>query len=133
MRALLIPIAALTAACSTYPDAPPNAATDSELATELAGRAAEVPRSCVSQRDLRSNRTVDNGAAILFSGPGDRIYVNRPPAGCPFLDSGRTLVAKSTTGQLCRGDIVDVVDLTSGMHYGSCGLGEFVPYRKAVQ
>lgn len=133
MRAILIPAAALTAACSTYAAAPPQDAAGSELAAELSGRAAEETRSCVSQRDLQGNRTVDDGAAIIFSGPGDRIYVNRPPAGCPSLGSGRSLVIKSTMDRLCRGDIVDVVDLSSRIHYGSCSLGDFVPYRKAVQ
>jgi hypothetical protein len=35
---------------------------------------------------------------------------------------------RSQSGQLCRGDIAFVVDLTSGTQYGGCGLGDFTPY-----
>lgn len=130
MRAILISALAFGAAsCATYEREP--GPVGPELAAETASRLAGQPQSCVPQRDLEGNRTVDDGDAIIFSGGGNLIYVNRPPGGCPTLRFGRTLVTRSTTGQLCRGDIVDVVDLTSGMHYGSCGLGDFVPYRRA--
>ncbi|HEY6917218.1 MAG TPA: hypothetical protein VI381_06205 [Allosphingosinicella sp.] len=91
---------------------------------------AGPPESCVSLRNLQGNRTVDDGDAIIFSTTGDTIYVNRPAGGCPSLRFGRTLVTKTTTGSLCRGDIARVVDLQSNMEQGSCGLGDFVPYRK---
>ena len=48
----------------------------------------------------------------------------------PELNPFRALRTKTTTGQLCRGDIVSVFDATSGIEYGSCGLGDFVEYRK---
>jgi hypothetical protein len=68
---------------------------------------------------------------ILFEGStGRTVYVNRPPGGCPELNPFRALRIKTTTGQLCRGDIVSVFDATSGIEYGSCGLGDFVEYRK---
>ena len=34
------------------------------------------------------------------------------------------------TGQLNHRNIVTVFDPTSGIEYGSCGLGDFVPYRR---
>ncbi|WP_114952930.1 hypothetical protein [Sphingosinicella terrae] len=106
--------------------APPSQA----LTAELSGRTAGQPLPCVSQRDLRGNRSVGN-EAILFEGPGDVVYVNRPPGGCATLNSGRTLVTRTTSGRLCRGDIVTIVDPVSGVDFGSCGLGDFVPYRRA--
>lgn len=133
MRALLLPaLAALSTSCATY-DAYADTAIGPELAAELSGRVAGEPRTCVSLRDLEGNRSVDDGAAIIFDGRGDVIYVNRPPAGCPSLRFGRTLVTTTTTGQLCRGEIANVVDLTSNMNFGSCGLGDFVPYRRVGQ
>ena len=101
-----------------------------ELADALRGRTAGAPVSCVNQRDLQGNRSVGEGA-IIFDGRGDLIYVNRPPAGCPDLDFGRALVTRTTSAQLCRGDIVTVIDPVSGAGYGGCGLGDFVPYRRA--
>jgi hypothetical protein len=97
----------------------------------LEGRMALEPVSCVTQRLLRGNQTIDEGGAILFGGPTDTtVYVNRPPAGCPSLDNGRILVTRTTSSQLCRGDIAVVRDPSGGPEVGSCGLGDFTPYRR---
>lgn len=123
----------LVAACAStsYSAADKERAPGPELAEAIAGRIAEKPQSCVLLRDLEGNRSVDNGDAIVFgSKRDDLIYVNRPAGGCPSLQFGRSLVTKTTTGSLCRGDIADVVDLQAGFQQGSCGLGDFVPYRK---
>jgi hypothetical protein len=37
---------------------------------------------------------------------------------------------RSTSTQLCRGDIATVMELTSRTTYGGCGLGDFQPYRR---
>jgi len=130
MRAVLIPaLAVLAASCATSET--DTAEIGPELRAEIAGRVAGPPRACVPQRDLASNRTVDNGDAIIFGARGgDLIYVNRPKGGCPSLRFGRTLVTRTTSGSLCSGEIVSVVDLQSDFQQGSCGLGEFVPYRR---
>lgn len=84
--------------------------------------------SCVNQRDLGGNKSI--GDAILFSGARGRAYVNRPAGGCPSMNFGGTLVTRTSSSQLCRGDIARVVDPVSGFSYGGCGLGEFVPYKR---
>jgi hypothetical protein len=105
--------------------------TNMRLADELRGRTAEPAVSCVNQRDLRGNRSVGEGA-ILFDGPTSRVvYVNRPPSGCPELSSGRALITRTPSTRLCEGDIVTVFDPVSRSEYGSCGLGQFTPYRRA--
>jgi hypothetical protein len=38
---------------------------------------------------------------------------------------------KRTSSQLCKQDIVNTADQTTGMYTGSVFLGDFVPYRKA--
>lgn len=104
--------------------------TDAVLAEELRDYAVAGPAvSCVSQRALRGNRSAGEGA-IVFGGNGDLVYVNRPPAGCPDMNRGRTLVTQTTSTRLCAGDIVSVVDPVSGFGFGACGLGEFTPYRR---
>jgi hypothetical protein len=90
---------------------------------------AGAPVSCVNMRDLRGNRSAGEGA-IIFDGPGQRIWVNRPPAGCPDLSFGRALQTRTTSTQLCRGDIAHVFDPVSGISYGGCGLGDFTPYER---
>ncbi|MGD1148146.1 MAG: hypothetical protein ABR961_09375 [Thermoanaerobaculaceae bacterium] len=104
---------------------------EATLAAALSGRIAGPPQDCVSQGDLGGNKSFGRGV-ILFSGRvNDVVYVNRPPAGCPDLDFGRALKTRTTTTQLCRGDIVTVFDPSSGTEYGGCSLGEFTPYRRA--
>ena len=131
---LALSLAALAAASCAPAD--PVASTERaerdamELAEALRGRTAGAPVSCVDQRTLSGNRSAGEGA-IIFDGPGDLIYVNRPPAGCPDLSFDRALVTRTISGRLCRGDIVTVVDPLNGTQYGGCGLGDFVPYRRA--
>ena len=128
--ALLTWVAALTACTSERP-AEMTASDDTKLSAALTGyEQAGPPVSCVEQRDLRGNRSVGEGA-IIFDGPTSAtLWVNRPAGGCPSLDFGRALVTHTTTGQLCRGDIATVADLTAHVTYGGCGLGDFTPYRR---
>ena len=126
---LLIPALALTAACMADTGMDTAAAADAE-AEALAGRTAGEPMSCVSLRDLGNNRSLGENA-ILFDGPGDLVYLNRPSGGCRSLDFGRALTTRTTSGQLCRGDIAHVFDPATGIEYGGCALGDFVPYRRA--
>ena len=134
MKRLILPLGlALVAGCA------PNDRADTRMAdADRASLAAALegfeqsgpPVSCVNQRDLQGNRSAGEGA-IIFRGPTSRtLWVNRPAGGCPSLDLGRTLVTRTSSTQLCRGDIARVVDLTSGTEYGGCGLGDFTPYRR---
>ena len=103
--------------------------TDAKLDKALSGYEQSGPaQSCVNHRDLGGNKSV--GDAILFHGTTGRIYVNRPPGGCPNMNFGRSLETRTSSSQLCRGDIATVVDPVSGFSYGGCGLGEFVPYKR---
>ncbi|MDB5693720.1 MAG: hypothetical protein JWO81_2783 [Alphaproteobacteria bacterium] len=121
----------LLGACTA--DRPPEAAANDEakLAATLADyQQSGPPVSCVNERDLHGNRSVGE-AAIIFEGTTSAtLWVNRPPAGCPSLDSGRALVTRTTSTQLCRGDIATVFDPVARISYGGCGLGDFTPYRR---
>ena len=127
----ILGISLLSAAASCAPVAPVelSSSQQSELGQALAGRVAGPAVNCVSQRDLRGSRSFGEGA-ILFQGTRGTVYVNRPPAGCPSLNFGRTLTTQTSGTQLCRGDIATVIDTSSGMTFGGCGLGDFVPYRR---
>jgi hypothetical protein len=123
------------AACSMNGPTDPRAAQTSaeQLSRALAGyEPAGPPVSCMQLRDLRGNRSA--GDAIIFDAQtSGKIYVNRPPGGCPSLDFGRALVTRTSTSQLCRGDIADVVDPVSHTNFGGCGLGDFEPYRRVAR
>ncbi len=126
-----LPLLAVAAACAPVEPAQLSAGGQSELATALRGLTQGQPVACVSQRNLRSNRSIGEGV-ILFESVGNTVYVNRPPAACPLLRDGLTLVTNTPAGRLCRGDIVSVVDLTTNVERGTCALGDFTPYRRAL-
>ena len=129
MRKMMLTGLALTmGACSTGSDYEIRADRPSRLDRMLEGREAGPPVRCVNQRDLRGTRSADG--AIVFDGPRNTLYVNRPAGGCPNLDFGRVLVTRSTTGRLCSGDIARVIDPVSRSWHGSCGLAEFTPWRR---
>jgi hypothetical protein len=123
MRAIALLGVGLGVMAGSYALSAPPAETLDRI---LAGRTAGPPVSCVSLRNLGGNRSVEG--AIVFGGDTHRIYVNQPPQPCPSLANGRSLIVHTPTGQLCRGDIARVADLTSGSEIGACGLGDFTPY-----
>lgn len=94
----------------------------------LAGKVAGEPVRCLPL--YRSNDMVAIDETTILFRDGRTIYVNHPLGSCGGL--GRfnyTLVTRTFGSNLCRGDIARVVDLTTGVHRGSCALGDFVPYR----
>jgi len=131
-RALLIVGASLLAAgCMDQGPREPSAGEQSQLDAALAGyEQSGPPVSCVSMRDLHGNRSVGEHAVIFDGTTRATLYVNRPPAGCPEIGTGRALITKTPTDRLCRGDIADVFDTASRTSYGSCALGDFTPYRR---
>ncbi|HKT15152.1 MAG TPA: hypothetical protein VJR87_07070 [Allosphingosinicella sp.] len=126
--ASLVSIAASGCAPTANPEA--AAAADAKLEAVLAGRTAEAPIACVSQRLLRGNKSYGSDTIVFEGHTRNLVYVNRPPGGCPELNGFRALRTRTTTDQLCRGDIVTVFDPTSGVEHGSCGLGDFIAYRR---
>jgi hypothetical protein len=64
---------------------------------------------------------------------GRTVYRNDFQGGtCSQLGSGNyALLTRRYGGSgLCRGDIAEVKDLTSGFTVGSCAMGDFIPYTK---
>ena len=113
--------------------APPLLARDkdpeAELAKMLAGRTPDKPTDCIPLYRTMSSTTIDRTALVYEQ--GRTLYVNRFEGQCTLLDWTHIPVTKTPTGQLCRGDIVRMVDRTSGFMTGSCAFGPFQPYTKA--
>jgi hypothetical protein len=127
MKALLTLPMVLVLGCAAAAPAGMSDAAKSRLDRALAGRTAGQPQSCVQQRELRSSHV--EGDTILYEGRGSVLYLNRTSGGCNSR-AGRTLVTQNPIGNLCRGDIVRTVEPVSGTDWGSCTLGDFVPYRR---
>ena len=130
MRVLLLtPLLLVAATASARPEPAPAPA---ETLREAIGDRAEIgTRACVMSRELRGNRGIGEDL-ILFRGRTNRtLFVNRTRYPCPELTRLRTLQVSIAGTRLCSGDIVQIVDLQSGINYGGCALGEFTEYRRA--
>ena len=119
---------ALAAGCAMQEGVERAGPDESAIAEAVQGRVAGPAVACVSQRGLRNTRTI--AGALLFEGPGDVIYVNRGAGGCQALAHGRAIRTRNPIGNLCSGDIVTAFEPVSGIEFGGCSLGEFVPYRR---
>ena len=123
-------LALAAAACSAEPPAGPSEEARTRLSEMIGDRVPGPPQSCVQLRDLAGNESAGEGAIVFRTNSANLIYVNRPPAGCPEINSGRALKLRTPMTRACRGDIVEVFDTVSGTTYGGCGLGDFTPYRR---
>ncbi|WP_425409095.1 hypothetical protein [Hyphococcus sp.] len=79
--------------------------------------------SCLSLRRVDDTDAVDDFTLLVEARGGD-LYLNELNGRCIGLEREQRYVRKSTQAQMCRGDIIQVVD-NSGISFGSCGLGEF--------
>ena len=99
-----------------------------ELARSLSGKVAGRPQACLGRFATRDMHVIDDYTILYRSGA--TTYRNDPPGGCPGLDRpGNAMVSRSSSSELCRGEIIQIIDTSSGIFNGSCTLGDFVPYR----
>lgn len=105
------------------------AAEQARLDKALAGLVPGRPQSCLYQ-DRTGYETLRFGDTILYRKSRNEIYRTDTGGGCFGLSRGDAIVTKTFTGQLCRGDIVRTVDLTSHTPSGSCSFGDFIPYKR---
>lgn len=124
--ALALAATALVAG-GTVVEAKPKLTPEQRLEKLLEGREAGKPTSCISLVDSRDLEILD-GVALVYRS-GSTLYVNRPK-NPEDLDSDDILVTRPSGSQLCRLDMVHMVDRTSFFIRGIINLGDFVPYRK---
>lgn len=111
---------------------PLTAEQSQELAKLVEGRVAQTPVSCLppGMRSASNVRISENTLAYR-QGAGD-VYVNNLRTPCPGLDNNwDIIVTEQFQGRACSGDIIRLVDRTSGIFGGSCVLGDFTPYKRA--
>ena len=129
--ALAIPLAGL-AACGEM-DSTPAPLTDrqaEQLNKELAGKTAGPAQNCIS--DFSANNMIRiSDDILLYRVSGNLVYRNNLRGRCPGLARDSDIVVTEQFGsQKCRGDLLKLVDRTSGIPGPVCSLGEFVPYRR---
>lgn len=132
MRAIsLILIGSAVVGCTTAPPPARSAEARAELQALLAGKVAGQPMACLPS--YRADRMVVIDDNTIAFRDGQTVYRNDLRSGCAHLGSSfYTMVTRRVGGSgLCSGDLVEVVDLSSGTTVGTCVLGDFVPYRKS--
>lgn len=131
MRLLIFATAAIgLAACATAMSQPEPRSVKAQATYDklLAGKTAGRPANCLPL--LRSHDMVVIDDNTILYRDGRTTYVNQPLGSCNLLSRGSyALVTRSFGSQLCRGDIANVVDASTGVTVGSCALGDFVPYK----
>lgn len=83
-----------------------------------------APRQCLSMPQIRDQRIVDS--AILFR-VGRQWYRNDMSSACPLLQRDRAIQTRTSSTQLCSGDLVTVFNSQANFTYGGCALGSFTP------
>lgn len=79
--------------------------------------------SCINLRQIRNSDPIDD-YAIIFETSGNKKFLNELNGRCIGLGREERFSYKTSQSQLCRGDIITVLD-TRGSRRGSCSLGEF--------
>jgi len=135
MRSIpLLLLGASLVSCTTAPPAPTRTAEkENRLQQLIAGKVAGTPQSCIPTISTRSgDMVVIDDQTLAFKAAGGRVYVNHLGTGCDNIGMGNSLVTKqSAASSLCRGDIAQLQNLSSGANVGSCTIGDFVPYSPA--
>ena len=132
MRTILpLTAAAILAGCTVGPPPAPvplDAKQQARLTQLIGGKVAGTPRSCLPNWRSHAMTAIDDMTLVFRESPG-RVWVQTPQNPCNLVSMGPyALVTRTPTGQLCRGDIAQVVDPMSGANVGSCVMGDFVPY-----
>ncbi len=130
MRKFFLACVAASLAVSTGAHAAGESATakgEARLAKMLEGRVAGEPQSCISAMISDRLQVIDRTAVVYDA--GKTLYVARPQSPSS-LDADDILVIKRFGSQLCKQDIIQTIDRTSGFMTGVLFLGDFVPYTK---
>ena len=131
MKKLGILLVAVAGSCAPVPPNPEVVAQQQAKFAELtAGKVAGPPMNCIPSW-RRDDMVVIDDSTLAFRNVGSTVYVNHMHGPCIGLEQGRnTLVTKSTSADLCRGDIAQVIDTAARVPVGSCVFGDFVPYNR---
>ncbi len=118
----------LIAACTTTGS---SYEMSDEVAAKLAGfdKTGEV-RDCLPLRTIDQIRPLDERNFLVEVGVND-YYLAELSSSCSGADSSfNRLQYELTTSSLCRGEIIRVVDNSTGFTVGSCGMSDFQKLEK---
>ena len=125
LRILSVAAASLTALAACASTAPPDDMSESAAARLTKFERTGETESCVSIRNISQIDPLSESLFLVRVGAG-RYYLNEVNGRCNRAGSGFTRLQYTTSlSQLCRNEIVEVRDNSSGFVLGSCSLGTF--------
>ena len=127
----LLMIGATLASCAAAPQPGRSARAESHFQKLIAGKVAGPAMSCLPNY-RSSDMVVIDDQTVAFRDGSRRVWLADLGQGCSHLGSGHyaLVTRRYGGGSLCRGDIAQVADLTSGFTVGTCVFGDFTPYVK---
>lgn len=118
--------AILAAGCATTASEPVNESALAKL--ESMERTGEK-QSCLPLTQVGSITGVNERTLLIKSGVST-YYVSELPGRCGGVTrQGNRIEYSTSIGQLCRGEILRIVDNAGGFVTGSCGMGSFEKLR----
>jgi hypothetical protein len=122
----LMPLALLTGCATTTETAQ---GPDPKLTAALEGRVAGKSQSCIRLDEATGNEVYRD--AILYRAGRSKYWLAEAPGcGSSGGHNDYILVQNVFGSQLCRGDIVRLVERTGGFGAGACAIRSFTPYTK---
>ncbi|MEO1135041.1 MAG: DUF6491 family protein [Pseudomonadota bacterium] len=106
-----------------------SAVEPEEVSQEVAERLAEFEatgetRSCIGVTQIRTIDALDESRFLVRA--GGAYYLNEVSGRCNGADRAFNRLQYTTSiGQLCRNEIIRIVDNSNGFTVGSCSLGDF--------
>jgi hypothetical protein len=126
MLRMILPMALLTGCATALQTAQ---GPDPKLAAELEGRVAGKPQSCIRLDQAVGSQVYRD--AIVYREGRNRIWLaDAPGCGSSRGLNDDILVQNVWGSQLCRGDIIRLVERTGGFQSGACSIQKFTPYTK---
>ena len=126
MFRMILPLA-LLAGCATT--AQTAQGPDPKLTAALEGRVAGKEQSCI-QLDQATGNEVFRDAILYRASRSKYFLADAPGCGSSRGHNDYILVQNVFGSQLCRGDIVRLVERVGGFTGGSCAIRGFTPYTK---
>lgn len=122
LMAAVAAAAALAGAASAEEEVRELSAKASEILSKYEG--GEGSKTCLPVTQIDSIKVLDD--RIMLVEANGKFYLNETANRCSGAGRGNRRLEYSTSApELCRGQIITVVDNTSQMTVGSCSLGDF--------
>ena len=126
MIRIILPLV-LLAGCATTTQVAQG--PDPKLTAALEGRVAGPPQNCIRLDQASGNEIFRD--AILYRTNRNRYYLAEAPGcGASGTSNDYILVQNVFGSQLCRGDIVRLIERSGGFTGGACAIRSFTPYSK---